>query len=315
LSLTETSRHPRLSAFLRSPRTHLFLSALPFAALVFVFAYLPLYGWLYALYDYRPGIPLLENEFTGLRFFSALFDSPIQLRETIRVMRNTFAISFLQIFASPLPVLFAIFLNEMRSSRFKKFVQTTTTLPNFISWVLVFAVFFAMFSVEDGFVNRVLLRVGLISEPANVLASRTNVWLFQTGVTIWKTLGWNAIIYLAAIAGIDPQLYEAAYVDGAGRIRSIWHITVPGIMPTYFVLLLLQVANIINNGVEQYFVFMNPMTRNMIEVLDLYVYNQGIAGVNYSLATAISVLKSLVGISLLLTINKLSKVVRGHSLF
>jgi putative aldouronate transport system permease protein len=193
-------------------------------------------------------------------------------------------------------------------------VQTTTTLPNFIGWILVYAVFFALFSVDDGMYNRVLLRLGLITTPTNVLATERIVWFFQAGVTIWKTLGWSAIIYLAAIAGVDPELYDAAHVDGAGRFRSIWHVTVPGIIPTYFVLLLLAVANIINNGLEQYFVFQNPMTRGRIEVLDLYVYNQGIASIHYSAATAISVLKSLVSMTLLFAVNGLSKIIRGYGI-
>jgi putative aldouronate transport system permease protein len=298
----------------RSQRTTLLLLASPFIVLVFLFYYLPIYGWIYALFDYKPGIPLFRNEFVGLKFFTTLVSSPTSRQEILRVLRNTFAISFLHLFASPLPVVFAIFLSEIRFVPFKKVVQTTTTLPNFISWILVYAVFFAIFSVDDGLFNRVLFKVGLISNPTNVLASERNVWWFQTGVTIWKTLGWNAIIYLAAITGIDPELYDAAHVDGAGRFRSIWHITVPGLIPTYFVLLLLAVANIINNGLEQYFVFQNPMTKARIEVLDLYVYNQGIASIYYSAATAISVLKSLVSVTLLFVVNGLSRLVRGYGI-
>jgi len=297
-----------------SDRTRLLLLALPFVALVFLFYYLPLYGWIYALFDYKPGIRLFANEFVGPRFFVALVDSPLARQEILRVLQNTFTISFLHLASSPLPILFAIFLGEVRWSPFKRIVQTTTTLPNFISWILVYAVFFAIFSVDDGMFNRVLLKLGLIRTPTNVLATERIVWFFQAGVAIWKTLGWNAIIYLAAMAGIDPELYDAAHVDGAGRFRSIWHITVPGLTPTYFVLLLLAVANIINNGLEQYFVFQNPMTRGRIEVLDLYVYNQGIASIHYSAATAISVLKSLVSVTLLFAVNGLSKVVRGHGI-
>ncbi len=296
----------------RSDRTRLLLLALPFIVLVFVFYYLPLYGWIYSLFDYKPGIRLFRNEFVGFRFFTELVNTPIARQEILRVLRNTFAISFLALATSPLPILFAIFLSEVRFSPFKRVVQTLTTLPNFISWILVYAIFFAIFSVDDGMFNRVLLRLGLIRTPTNVLADEHIVWLFQTGVTVWKSLGWSAIIYLAAIAGIDPELYDAAHVDGAGRFRSIWHITLPGLTPTYFVLLLLAVANIINNGIEQYFVFQNPMTRSRIEVLDLYVYNQGIASIHYSAATAISVLKSLVSVTLLFAVNALSRTVRGY---
>jgi len=297
-----------------SPGLRLFLMAIPFIVLTLVFSYLPLYGWIYAFYDYRPGIPLFENEYVGFKFFADLLSDDIQRQDTIRVLKNTFGISFLSLATSPLPVIFAIFIMEIKNKSFKKIVQTATTLPNFISWILVYAVFFSMFSIDDGFVNRVLLNLNLISEPLNILGSGENVWIFQTLVSVWKTLGWSAIIYLAAITGIDQELYDAAKVDGAGRFSSIWHITVPGIMPTFFVLLLLSAANIINNGMEQYFVFQNPMTKDSIEVLDLYVYNQGIANIHYSLATAISVLKSLVSVALLFAINRLSKIVRGHSI-
>jgi putative aldouronate transport system permease protein len=309
-----TERGSTRADTMRSRRTRLLLMALPFIVLVFLFSYLPLYGWVYALFDYKPGIPLFQNPYVGLRFFASLFNSEVDLRETLRVVRNTFAISLLNLACTPLPILFAIFLMEIRSSPLKKIVQTTTTLPNFISWILVFSVFFSMLSIEDGFLNRVLLRLHLVTRPLDILGSPHNVWLFQTGVTVWKTLGWSAIIYLAAIAGIDPELYDAAHVDGAGRFRSIWHITVPGVLPTFFVILLLSASNIVNNGMEQYFMFQNPLTKDSIEVLDLYVYNQGIANIHYSSATAISVLKSLVSVVLLFLINRLSKVIRGYSI-
>lgn len=293
----------------------LFLLAIPFMIYVFVFSYLPLYGWVYAFFDYKPGIPLLENQFVGTRFFTDLFSTSVARRETLRVLKNTFLISFLNLLTAPIPVLFAIFLSEMRFPRARRLIQTVTTLPNFISWVLVYSVFYSIFALDDGFFNR----LGSVLIPSwqayNPISDRHVVWQFQTIVTLWKTLGWNAIIYLAAITSIDQEQYDAAKVDGASRIQTIWHITVPGILPTFFVLLLLQVSNIVNNGLEQYFMFQNPMTKSSIEVLDLYVYNQGIANIYYSSATAISVMKSLVSVTLLFLVNTLSKAVRGNSIF
>ncbi len=290
----------------------LFLMAFPFLVLVFLFSYLPLYGWVYAFYDYRPGIPLSKTEFVGLHWFTAMVSNPIQVQEIVRVLQNTFAISSLGILTSVLPVIFAIFLTEIKNARFKKMVQTITTLPNFISWVLVYAFAFMLFSVDNGFLNNLLMSLHLIDRPLNLLASDSHTWLVMTLWGVWKGLGWGAIMYIAAITGIDPELYEAARVDGAGRFRLMWHVTVPGILPTYFVLLILGIANFINNGLEQYFVFSNAMNMSHIEVLDLYVYNIGVANSNYGFATAVSILKSIVSLFLLFFANVLSKLVRGE---
>ncbi|WP_224726273.1 ABC transporter permease [Paenibacillus vietnamensis] len=292
----------------------LFLMALPFLVLVFIFSYMPLYGWIYAFYNFRPGIPLSETDFVGLQWFKSIFSNPTQTGEVLRVMRNTVAMSSLNIAASVLPVIFAIFLSEMRSARFKKTVQILTTLPNFISWVLVYSFAFMLFSVDNGLVNQILINLGIIDAGVNFLASDSYTWLKMALWDLWKGLGWGAILYMAAIAGIDQELYEAAKVDGASRFRSIWHITVPGIMPTYFVLLLLTIANFINNGLEQYFVFQNAINKDQIEVLDLYVYNVGLLGSNFSFATAVSMLKSFISIGLLFFANSLSKIVRGESI-
>ncbi|CQR55038.1 ABC transporter permease [Paenibacillus riograndensis] len=293
----------------------LFLMALPFLVLAFLFSYLPLYGWIYAFYDYRPGIPLSASEFMGLDWFTSMISNEIQRQEVLRVLRNTFAISSLNIATSVLPVIFAVFLVELRSTRFKKIVQTLTTLPNFISWVLVYSFAFMLFSVDNGFLNNLLLDLGWISTPMNILASDNHTWMAMTLWSIWKGLGWGAIMYIAAITGIDQEIYEAARVDGAGRFRLMWHVTVPGIMPTFFVLLLLSIGNFINNGMEQFYVFQNAMNTNHIEVLDLYVYNIGMTNSNFGFATAVSMLKSLVSLFLLFVANTMSKVIRGDSIF
>ncbi|MDP4181130.1 MAG: ABC transporter permease subunit [Bacillota bacterium] len=292
----------------------LFLIALPFLILVFVFSYLPLYGWSYAFFNFRPGIPLSQSEFVGFQWFKSIISNPTQTAEVMRVMKNTLAISALGVITSVLPVTFAIFLTEIKASWYKRIVQVLTTLPNFISWVLVYSVAFAIFSTNNGLLNHVLTDLGIIDTGVNYLASDNHTWLSMCMWNVWKTLGWSAIMYLAAITNIDPELYEAAKVDGAGRFRRIWHITVPGLMSTYFVLLLLQIANFINNGMEQYYVFQNAINKDHIEVLDLYVYNIGMLGTNFSFATAISMLKSIVSVFLLFFANKMSKILRGESI-
>jgi putative aldouronate transport system permease protein len=308
LSAAKRKRFPKRGKYA------LFLMALPFLVLTLLFSYLPLYGWIYAFYDYRPGIPLSQTAFMGLHWFKAMIANPIQRDEVVRVMRNTVAMSGLNIVTSVLPVIFAIFLSELGKGWFKKTVQIFTTLPNFISWVLVYSFAFMLFSVDNGFVNHLLMSLGLITRPLNLLASDDHTWLAMTLWGIWKTLGWSAIMYIAAIAGIDQELYEAARVDGAGRFKQMWHVTVPGLMPTYFVLLLLTIANFINNGFDQYYVFQNAINSNHIEVLDLYVYNVGMQNSSFSFSTAISMLKSLISVFLLFVANGMSKLVRGETI-
>lgn len=293
---------------------YLFLMSLPFLVAVFAFSYLPLYGWIYAFFDYHAGMSLKESPFVGFMYFVQLVGNPIMREDIVRVLTNTLAMSFLGMLTSPLPMLFAIFLNEIKWKRFQRVVQTLTALPNFISWILVYAVAWSIFSVDDGFLNRILMATHLIQTPINFLATTNHVWLTMLGYSLWKSLGWSAIIYLASITTIDQELYEAATVDGAGRAQRIWYITIPGLMPTFFVLLLLSIANFINNGFDQYFVFENPLNQGKIEVLDLYVYNQGLMDGNIPLATAVSMLKSLVSVTLLFAANWFSKLVRKESI-
>jgi len=288
--------------------------SLPFLIAVFVFSYLPLYGWSYAFFDYHAGMKLKDCTFVGFKFFTAMVDNPVSRDEILRVLKNTFGMSFLNILASPLPVIFAICLMEVKAKRLRSFVQTLTTLPNFISWVLVYSVAWSIFSINDGFLNHFLMSTNIICKEINFLANSNHVWLTMLGYSTWKTLGWNSIMYIAAITAIDIQQYEAAMVDGASRFQRIWHITAPGILPTYFVLLLLSIANFINNGMEQYYLFENPMNKGAIEVLDLYVYNMGMVGQNISYSTAVGVLKSLVSVGLLFFANGLSKIVRKESI-
>ena len=291
----------------------MFLMILPFLVLNFLFAYFPLHGWVYAFYDYRAPLRLDQCEFVGFKWFTMLFSNPTQMAQLGQVMINTFAMSLLGIATSILPLIFAIFLSEIQTKWFRKTVQTMTTLPNFISWVLVYSVAFSLFS-NSGMVNNLLTNLGLISEPIKFLDSDSHTWLSMILWNTWKSLGWNAIMYLAAITSIDPGLYEAAKIDGAGRFRLMYHITLPELLPTFFVLLMLSIANFLNNGMDQYFVFQNAFNRTHIQVLDLYVYNIGLTGGSFSLATAIGMMKSIVSVVLLTIVNVASKKIRGASI-
>ena len=187
----------------------LFLLILPFLILTFLFSYFPLHGWIYAFFDYRAPLKLSQCEFVGFKWFRTLFSNSTQISQLVRVMKNTFAMSLLGIATSFLPVVFAVFLNEIKCKWFKNLVQTLTTLPNFISWTLVYAVAFSLFSTT-GMANSVLQHLGLITEPIKFLDSGTHVWLKMILWSTWKGLGWGAIMYLAAIAGIDQEMFEAA---------------------------------------------------------------------------------------------------------
>ena len=291
----------------------LFLCIVPFVILSFLFSYFPLHGWVYAFFDYKPPLKLSQCEFVGWKWFETLFANKTQVAQMVQVMKNTFAMSLLGILTSILPIVFAIFLNEINCKWFKNLVQTLTTLPNFISWVLVYAVAFSLFS-DSGMVNTFLKNVGIITDSIKFLDSDSHTWLWMTAWNIWKGLGWGAIMYLAAIAGIDAELYEAARVDGAKRFQLMRHITLPALMPTFFVLLMMSVANFLNNGMDQYYVFQNSFNKEHIQVLDLYVYNIGMTGSSLSLATAISMLKSVVSVVLLTIVNWVSKKTRGESM-
>lgn len=288
-----------------------FLYVLPFIILVGIFCYYPLYGWRYAFYDYKPPKPLSESAFVGLKWFKYTVDNPVRIKNTLEVLRNTFAMSGIALAFSWFPMFLAIFINEMKCKPFKKFVQTVTTLPNFISWVLVFAIAFSIFSTS-GAVNTTLLNLGVFTEPKDFLSSDKHVYFTQWLWMTWKNAGWTSIMYIAAITGIDEQLIEAAKVDGANRMKIIWHVTIPSILPTFFVIVMLNISNFLNNGMEQYYVFQNSFNKSHIQVLDLYVYNLKGTGA-YSLSTALSILKSIVSLVLLGISNMISKAVRGSS--
>ena len=291
-----------------------FVLITPMILLVALFSYYPLYGWIYSFFDYQPPLPFSWDSFVGLKWFEILFKSKSYMKQTLEVLRNTFAMSGIALAFSWLPMFFAIFLNEIKCVRFRKFIQTVTTLPNFISWVLVYSVAFLLMS-NTGMFNTVALDLGLIERPIEFLKSNEHIWFKMWLWLTWKNLGWAAIMYIAAISSIDEEMYEAARVDGANRIKVIRNITIPCLLPTFFVLLLLNISNLLNNGMEQYFVFQNSWNREHIQVLDLYVYNLSTSKPPvYSVSTALSMLKSIVSLVLLFGANTFSKLVRKESI-
>ncbi|MDE7294490.1 MAG: ABC transporter permease subunit [Oscillospiraceae bacterium] len=295
------------------PRFQLFLMMLPIIALAFVFSYLPLYGWRYAFYDYKAGDVLTSDNYVGFKWFTSLLQNQATKRDIVTVLKNTLAMSGLGIATSWIPMMFAVFLSEIKNGPFRRIVQTFTTIPNFISWVLVYALALAIFSV-DGFINTMINSVSETAVTTNYLMDTNHMWLKMLAWGLWKGVGWSAIIYIASISGIDQGLYEAATVDGAGRFAKMWYITIPELVPTYCVLLLMSVANILSNGMDQYLVFSNAVNRQQIQVLDLYVYNLGINSGLIPLSTVVGMIKSVISVILLFAANGISKAVRGESI-
>jgi len=293
----------------------LFLMLTPFIVLIFLLNYLPVWSWRFAFYDFRPGLDMTWDRFVGLDNFRHLLGNEFQREQLIQVLINTFAMSGLVVITLPLPMFFAIFLSEIKFSPFRKMVQTLTTIPNFISWVIVFSVANAAFATGDGFVNRILINQGIIDQGIPFLTSQNNVWITQIGWYLWKSMGWSAIIFFASMSSIDSGLYEAAECDGAGRFARIIHITIPGLLPTLFVMFVLNIANFVNFGLEQPLVFQNVMNLRWIQTLDLFIYNQGIAGRNHSMAIVVGVFKTFISLVLVFGANGLSKLIRKESVF
>jgi len=290
---------------------YLILMILPFVIWAVIFKYLPLWGWVMAFQDYKPraDMGMLDYPFVGLKHFITLFKDPM----FYDVMRNTLGMSFLQLFVGfPLPIIFAIMLNEVKSIRYKKFIQTSTYLPHFVSWVIVAGIFTTILS-GDGVVNELLQFVGIIKEPISFFSMPKWFWAICTSAEVWKELGWNSIIFLAAITSIDPTLYEAAKVDGANRLQAIRHITLPGITNTILVILVLDIGWIISIGFEKQYLLGNSLVQDYSKVLDLYILDYGIKLGRYSFGTAIGIFKSVVSIILLFGANRLAKRWRGQS--
>lgn len=280
------------------------LLALPFVIHIIAIRYVPLAGWALAFFNYKPGKALDKLPFVGLKYFKLI---GFYKEDVINAVINTGVLSGLGLLFSWFPMFLAILLNEIRGRYRKKVVQTLITIPNFVSWVIVYAICFCIFSTE-GLFNQ------LFHTTNTLLTEKNTIWYFMQGMSMWKTAGWNSIIYLAAITGIDETLYEAAMVDGANRFQCILHITIPSLMSTFIVVLLLQIGSFLNTGYDQYYAFSNIMVQSKLEVLDLYTYRIGMKTMDYSFATAISILQSIVSVTLLMIVNGFSKLTRGEGI-
>jgi putative aldouronate transport system permease protein len=291
---------------------YLYLMSLPFVIWAFVFSYVPLWGWMMAFQKFKPGKPFFSQEWVGLDHFKALFQDEV----FYQALRNTLAMSGMGLIAGfTVPIIFAVILNEVRLQMLKRFVQTISYLPHFVSWVVAAGIISKMLSTDNGIINDVLVGLHLINEPIQFMGEGKLFWGIVTAGEIWKETGWNAIIFLAAISGIGPELYEAAKVDGASRLRQVWHITLPGIRTTIIILLIISIGNLINIGWERQFLLGNNLVRDYSQTLDLYALNYGLGMGRYSFGTAINMFNSLIGVMLLFVANGLFKKITKESIF
>jgi putative aldouronate transport system permease protein len=289
-------------------------------AFLLVFCYAPMFGILMAFKDYRisTGISgIFTSEWVGLRYFRELTDDYM----FPSLVRNTIAISLLKLFFSfPVPILLAIMINEVRHSVLKRFVQTVSYLPHFISWVVVVGLTYAFFSTETGIVNQALQAVGLIDKPMEILTNPDSFWGLVVSSAIWKEAGWWTIIFLAAIAGIDPGLYEAAEIDGAGRLKRIWHITLPGMKSSIVVVLILSIGSMLGGGMvgsnfEQSMLLGNSINSDKSQIIQTYAFNVGLAQGRFAFATAIDLVQSVISVILILSSNFIAKRLSGTGLY
>ena len=290
-----------------------FLLVVSFFVVVYgiIFYYWPLTGWIMAFQQYKPKDGLLHSKLVGLAKFKFLFEDAVFLR----VIRNTFAMGVINLVTTTFTaILFAILLNEMRSAIAKKTVQTISYLPHFLSWIIVTGILHDALS-PTGIINDLLMRSGAIDQAINFFAHPKYFWWIVAFANNWKETGWNAIIYLAAITAIDPTLYEAASIDGAGRWAKIKHITLPGIRPTIMILLLMNVGNVLNAGFEVQYLLGNGLIKSVSETIDIYVLTWGISQNDFSLGTAAGMFKSAVSIALIVLANWAAKKTGDDSLF
>lgn len=276
-----------------------------------IFYYLPLGGWVIAFQNYKPALGMFKSEFVGLQKFQQLFSDS----SFLEVIRNTLAMGIINLVLTFVAaIVFAILLNEIRMKFAKKAVQTISYLPHFLSWIVVTGILRDILS-GTGIVNELLMKAGVTDQAINFFANPDYFWWIVGFSNVWKETGWNAIIYLAAITAIDPSLYEAAAIDGAGRWAKIRHIILPGIRPTVMILLLMNVGNVLNAGFEIQYLLGNGLVQSVSQTIDIYVLKWGISQGDYAIGTAAGIFKSFVSIVLIVLANQFAKRTGDEQLF
>ena len=288
---------------------------LPATALILLFSIVPLFGILIAFKDYRPvsGVAgIFTSQWNNFKNFKILF----QNYDFLPMLRNTLGINLINnLISIPVTLFFALMLNEVLNTRFKSLIQTVTYMPHFLSWVVFGGLFMPLLSTDNGFLNTILMNLGLIREPLGFMAEPKYFWAIAAVTSLLKELGWGAILYIAAIAGVDQELYESAMMDGAGRFRRMWYITIPCIKPTVMIMVIFAISGMLNNNFTQIYVFQNSLNISASQVIDTYVYEYGLGQLQFGMAQAVTLAKSIIAIILLVGANKLSNKVTDSGLF
>ncbi|WP_114352112.1 ABC transporter permease [Saliterribacillus persicus] len=281
----------------------LLIMTVPFIIWLFIFKYLPIWGWTMAFQDYKPALSFSEQEWVGFKHFLFLFHD----NHFLMVLRNTLAMSLINLVLGFVTAIgLAVFLNELRNLAFKRVVQTISYMPHFLSWVV--AASLVSFTLSfDGIINEILVTFNLVKEEVLWLGIGEYFWGIIGAAETWKNVGWNAIIYLAAISMIDQEQYEAAKIDGASRVQRIWHITIPGMKSVIIVLLIMNIGYILESGFEPQYLLGNPLNVAYSENIDIFVLKYGISMFNFSLATAAGMFKTVVSFIFLIAANNISK--------
>jgi len=276
----------------------LYLMLVPGIVFFILFKYVPMFGIAMAFQDYRPHLGFLNSPWVGSKHFERLFADP----QFMNLLKNTLILAVYDIiFYFPIPILLSLLLNEVRLQLFKRTIQTLVYIPHFISWVVVVAISYLFFTTEGGVVNDLIASLGMEKIPF-LLSEEWFRPLFMLQA-IWKDAGWGTIIFLAALAGVDPQLYEASRIDGANRWHQLWLITLPAIRSTIVILFILRLGNFLDVGFEHIFLMLNPMNREVAEVFETYIYRVGLTQAQFSYSTAVGLFKSLIGLVLVLSAN------------
>jgi putative aldouronate transport system permease protein len=309
LKQNKTGKPGLLGSILHNPL--LYFMMLPGIVWALLFCYVPLYGALMAFKDYSPRLGILGSPWVGLKHFRDLFEG-----DFLRILRNTLVISGGTLLAGfPAPILLALLVSGVKNRVYRRIAQTLSYVPHFVSWVVVSSICFIFFAPVNGFINVLLRNLGLIEQSIGFLENGPSFVLMLIIVNVWKSTGFSAIIYFAAIVSVDEELYEAAILDGAGRLQRTWKITIPCIMPTITVMLVLAVANLMNAGFEQQMVMANNLVWDWADVIDTYAYRYGLTQLRYSYGTAVGLFKSLVALLLLTGANAFVKRQTGYSLY
>ncbi|GFR37537.1 putative multiple-sugar transport system permease YteP [Insulibacter thermoxylanivorax] len=299
----QTIPRPQSEVWRRMKRNKLlYLMILPGMLYFIIFKYLPMFGLIISFQDFKPYKGFIYSEWVGLKHFERLFTEP----EFLMILKNTLVLFGLNLFIYfPIPIILSLMLNEIRISAFKRTVQTLIYIPHFMSWVIIVSISYVMLTMDGGIINQLLVHFG--HEKINFLLSPEWFRPMYIIQVIWREAGWGTIIYLAAIAAVDPELYEAARMDGAGRFRQMWHITLPSIRGVIVTLLILKIGDILELGFEHVYLLLNSMNRNVAEIIDTYVYTAALKQGQYSYSTAIGFFKSFVGLIMVMIANKLAR--------